>query len=63
MEENHTHTGDTYSVDGVNQVGQIVCIECHPKDLKGMNECFCKCHTAGKRLCLKCKPFHVTAGQ
>lgn len=58
MSEGHQHTGKVYMAGK-----QLVCIECHPEEIQGLNECFCKCHEDGKPLCTKCKRFHVTAGQ
>jgi len=60
VSDQHQHTGDTYSVDGVEKPGIIVCSDCHPDHLQGGNECFCKCHTVGKLECRGCRGYHHT---
>lgn len=62
---NIIHDDVTYQVGEVNKPGLIVCTECHPEELQGMNECFCTCHTLIQEhwFCSRCKRFHIPAHQ
>lgn len=49
------HIGATYTINGL-----LVCENCHPRSMRGGNECFCSCHIPGAKykFCGKCARFH-----